>query len=209
MANTTHPKSSGFDDEIEAKLDNINTREELLEDTGKLNQYLEHVHGAAFRAEKVMKEADGQIERLESVTKSVEKSAKLIEPALNSMADNISKDKHFHFTARLEDAALDSIKDMHREFIEGEKEFLNKHLISEANMITSFAQKQAKVHAQFMTALNQSFDYHKSEMERIQRYGEGVWLNKRTWQWVIGLIIVWGVWFVASIIFLMTLIFET
>jgi hypothetical protein len=202
MANTTHPKSSGFDDEIEAKLDNINTREELLEDTGKLNQYLEHVHGAAFRAEKVMKEADGQIERLESVTKSVEKSAKLIEPALNSMADNISKDKHFHFTARLEDAALDSIKDMHREFIEGEKEFLNKHLISEANMITSFAQKQAKVHAQFMTALNQSFDYHKSEMERIQRYGEGVWLNKRTWQWVIGLIIVWGVWFVASITFL-------
>ena len=202
MANTTHPKSSGFDDEIEAKLDNINTREELLEDTGKLNQYLEHVHGAAFRAEKVMKEADGQIERLESVTKSVEKSAKLIEPALNSMADNISKDKHFHFTARLEDAALDSIKDMHGEFIEGEKEFLNKHLISEANMITSFAQKQAKVHAQFMTALNQSFDYHKSEMERIQRYGEGVWLNKRTWQWVIGLIIVWGVWFVASITFL-------
>ena len=202
MANTTHPKSSGFDDEIEANLDNINTREELLEDTGKLNQYLEHVHGAAFRAEKVMKEADGQIERLESVTKSVEKSAKLIEPALNSMADNISKDKHFHFTARLEDAALDSIKDMHREFIEGEKEFLNKHLISEANMITSFAQKQAKVHAQFMTALNQSFDYHKSEMERIQRYGEGVWLNKRTWQWVFGLIIVWGVWFVASITFL-------
>ena len=202
MANTSHPKSSGFDDEIEAKLDNINTREELLEDTGKLNQYLEHVHGAAFRAEKVMKEADGQIERLESVTRSVEKSAKLIEPALNSMADNISKDKHFHFTARLEDAALDSIKDMHREFIEGEKEFLNKHLISEANMITSFAQKQAKVHAQFMTALNQSFDYHKSEMERIQRYGEGVWLNKRTWQWVIGLIIVWGVWFVASITFL-------
>ena len=202
MANTTHPKSSGFDDEIEAKLDNINTREELLEDTGKLNQYLEHVHGAAFRAEKVMKEADGQIERLESVTKSVEKSAKLIEPALNSMADNISKDKHFHFTARLEDAALDSIKDMHREFIEGEKEFLNKHLISEANMITSFAQKQAKVHAQFMTALNQSFDYHKSEMERIQRYGEGVWLNKRTWQWILGLIIVWGFWFVASITFL-------
>ena len=202
MANTTHPKSSGFDDEIEAKLDNINTREELLEDTGKLNQYLEHVHGAAFRAEKVMKEADGQIERLESVTRSVEKSAKLIEPALNSMADNISKDKHFHFTARLEDAALDSIKDMHREFIEDEKDFLNKHLISEANMITSFAQKQAKVHAQFMTALNQSFDYHKSEMERIQRYGEGVWLNKRTWQWVIGLIIVWGVWFVASITFL-------
>ena len=202
MANTTHPKSSGFDDEIEAKLDNINTREELLEDTGKLNQYLEHVHGAAFRVEKVMKEADGQIERLESVTKSVEKSAKLIEPALNSMADNISKDKHFHFTARLEDAALDSIKDMHREFIEGEKEFLNKHLISEANMITSFAQKQAKVHAQFMTALNQSFDYHKSEMERIQRYGEGVWLNKRTWQWILGLIIVWGFWFVASITFL-------
>ena len=53
-----------------------------------------------------------------------------------------------------------------------------------------------------MTALNQSFDYHKSEMERIQSYGEGVWLNKRTWQWILGLIIVWGFWFVASITFL-------
>lgn len=202
MANTSHPKSSGLDDDIDAKLDNINTREELLEDTGKLNQYLEHVHGAAFRAEKVMKEADKKIERLESVTKSVEKSAELIEPALTSMADNISKDKHFHFTARLEDTAIDSIKDMHREFKEEEKEFLKKHIKAEKNMIATFEENQMTVHTQFMKNMQQAFDSHEKEMERIQRYGEGVWLNKRTWQWVIGLIIVWGVWFVASITFL-------
>ena len=199
MANTTHPKSSGFDDEIEAKLDNINTREELLEDTGKLNQYLEHVRGAVFRAQKVMKEADEKIERLESVTKSVENSAKLIEPALNSMADNISKDKHFHFTARLEDTAIDSIKAMHEEFKEEEKEFLKKHIKAEKNMIATFEETQTKAHTQFMTKMQQAFESHEKEMERIQRYGEGVWLNKRTWQRVIGLIIVWGFWFVASI----------
>ena len=199
MANTSHPKSSGLDDDIDAKLDNINTREELLEDTGKLNQYLEHVHGAAFRAEKVMKEADKKIERLESVTKSVEKSAELIEPALTSMADNISKDKHFHFTARLEDTAIDSIKDMHREFKEEEKEFLKKHIKAEKNMIATFEENQMTVHTQFMKNMQQAFDSHEKEMERIQRYGEGVWLNKRTWQWVIGLIITWGVWLVVSI----------
>ena len=199
MANTSHPKSSGLDDDIDAKLDNIDTREELLEDTGKLNQYLEHVHGAVFRAEKVMKEADKKIERLESVTKSVEKSAELIEPALTSMADNISKDKHFHFTARLEDTAIDSIKDMHREFKEEEKEFLKKHIKAEKNMIATFEENQMTVHTQFMKNMQQAFDSHEKEMERIQRYGEGVWLNKRTWQWVVGLIIAWGVWFVASI----------
>lgn len=199
MANTTHPKSSGFDDEIEAKLDNINTREELLEDTGKLNQYLEHVHGAVFRAQKVMKEADKKIERLESVTQSVENSAKLIKPALNSMADNISKDKKFHFTARLEDTAIDSIKGMHQEFIEGEKTLLSGHIEDEKSMIAAFAEKQKKAHTLFMATLQQEFENHKEEMRRIQRYGEGVWFNKRAWQWILGLLIGWGFWFVASI----------
>ena len=200
MANTTHPKSSGLDD-VDAVLENINTKEELIQDTGKLNQFLEHVHGAVFRAEKVMEEADGKIERLESVTKSVEKSAKLIEPALNSMADNISKDKHFHFTARLEDTALDSIKDMHREFKEDENEFLKKHIKAEKNMIATFEENQTNAHTQFMAKMQQAFESHEKEMEKIQRYGQGVWLNKRTWQWVIGLLIAWGWWFVASITF--------
>ena len=102
MANTTHPKSSGLDD-VDAVLENINTKEELIQDTGKLNQYLEHVHGAVFRAEKVMKEADSKIERLESVTKSVEKSAELIDPALKTLVDHYEKDTPFHFTARLND----------------------------------------------------------------------------------------------------------
>ncbi len=198
MANTTHPKSSGLDD-VDAVLENINTKEELIQDTGKLNQYLEHVHGAIFRAEKVMKEADSKIERLESIAKSVEKSAELIDPALKTMADHIEKDRPYHFTARLNDTSTEQIKQMHREITGEEKVFLSTHLNSEANMITSFARKQAKVHALFMTELQQAFESHEKEMERIQRYGEGVWFNKRTWQWILGLIIVWGFWFVASI----------
>lgn len=198
MANTSHPKSSGLDD-VDAVLENINTKEELIQDTGKLNQYLEHVHGAVFRAEKVMEEADGKIERLESVTKSVEKSAELIEPALKTLVDHYEKDTPFHFTARLNDKSTEQIKQMHREITEEEKVFLSSHLNSESNMITTFAKKQAKVQAQFMTTLQQVFESHEKEMERIQRYGEGIWLNKRTSQWVIGLLIAWGFWFVTSI----------
>lgn len=198
MANTTHPKSSGLDD-VDAVLDNINTKEELIQDTGKLNQYLEHVHGAVFRAEKVMQEADSKIERLESVTKSVEKSAELIDPALKTLVDHYEKDTPFHFTARLNDKSTEQIKQMHREFKEDEKEFLKKHIKAEKNMIATFEENQTTAHTQFMTKMQQAFESHEKEMEKIQRYGQGVWLNKRTWQWVIGLLIALGWWFVASI----------
>ena len=198
MANTTHPKSSGLDD-VDAVLENINTKEELIQDTGKLNQYLEHVHGAIFRAEKVMKEADSKIERLESVTKSVEKSAELIDPALKTLVDHYEKDTPFHFTARLNDKSTEQIKQMHREFKEDEKEFLKKHIKAEKNMIATFEENQTTAHTQFMTKMQQAFESHEKEMEKIQRYGQGVWLNKRTWQWVIGLLIALGWWFVASI----------
>jgi hypothetical protein len=198
MANTTHPKSSGLDD-VDAVLENINTKEELIQDTGKLNQYLEHVHGAVFRAEKVMKEADSKIERLESVTKSVEKSAELIDPALKTLVDHYEKDTPFHFTARLNDKSTEQIKQMHREFKEDEKEFLKKHIKAEKNMIATFEESQTTAHTQFMTNMQQAFESHEKEMEKIQRYGQGVWLNKRTWQWVIGLLIALGWWFVASI----------
>ena len=198
MANTTHPKSSGLDD-VDAVLENINTKEELIQDTGKLNQYLEHVHGAVFRVEKVMKEADSKIERLESVTKSVEKSAELIDPALKTLVDHYEKDTPFHFTARLNDKSTEQIKQMHREFKEDEKEFLKKHIKAEKNMIATFEENQTTAHTQFMTNMQQAFESHEKEMEKIQRYGQGVWLNKRTWQWVIGLLIALGWWFVASI----------
>lgn len=198
MANTTHPKSSGLDD-VDAVLENINTKEELIQDTGKLNQYLEHVHGAVFRAEKVMKEADSKIERLESVTKSVEKSAELIDPALKTLVDHYEKDTPFHFTARLNDKSTEQIKQMHREFKEDEEEFLKKHIKAEKNMIATFEENQTTAHTQFMTNMQQAFESHEKEMEKIQRYGQGVWLNKRTWQWVIGLLIALGWWFVASI----------
>ncbi len=198
MANTTHPKSSGLDD-VDAVLENINTKEELIQDTGKLNQYLEHVHGAVFRAEQVMKEADSKIERLESVTKSVEKSAELIDPALKTLVDHYEKDTPFHFTARLNDKSTEQIKQMHREFKEDEKEFLKKHIKAEKNMIATFEENQTTAHTQFMTKMQQAFESHEKEMEKIQRYGQGVWLNKRTWQWVIGLLIALGWWFVASI----------
>ena len=164
-----------------------------------MNQYLEHVHGAVFRAEKVMQEADSKIERLESVTKSVEKSAELIDPALKTLVDHYEKDTPFHFTARLNDKSTEQIKQMHREFKEDEKEFLKKHIKAEKNMIATFEENQTTAHTQFMTKMQQAFESHEKEMEKIQRYGQGVWLNKRTWQWVIGLLIALGWWFVASI----------
>ena len=88
--NTSHPKSSGFDDDIDVKFDNMNTRAELLEDTAKLDQYLEQVNGNLYRAEELMKEADKMITRIESATGALERSANKIEPALNALADNIS-----------------------------------------------------------------------------------------------------------------------
>ena len=186
--NTSHPKSSGFDDDFDAKIGNINTRAELLENTAILNQYLEHVDGKLYRAEEVIKKADAAIARIEAATGALERSAGKIEPALTAMADNISKDKRFKFTAQLDDKSIMSVKAEHGEFIEEEKKLLKEHLNAlRKSMSESVAEEK------------QAFENHQKEMERTKEYGEGVWLSKRAWSWISGFLIVSGFWLAASI----------
>ena len=197
MSNTSHPKSSGLDD-FDLVLGNVNKKEELQDETEKLDRYLEHVHGALFRAEEVIKKADEQIgkadaaiARIETATGALERSAEKIEPALNSLADDISKDKRFKFTAQLDDKSIASVKAEHGEFIKDEKKLLEEHRkdLKKSIFLAVADQKQA-------------FENHKIEMEREREYGDGIWLSKRAWNWAGGLLLVWGIWFVASVILL-------
>ena len=165
MSNTKHPVSSGFDD-IDAVIGHVNKKEELQDSTEKLDQYLEHVNGALYRAEEVMKKANGLVERVEKATGALERSANKIEPALNSLADNISKDKRFKFTAQLDDKSIASVKAKHEEFIADEKKLLADHRETlKKSMSASLAEQR------------QAFENHKIEMERENKYGEGVWLE--------------------------------
>ena len=200
MSNTSHPKSSGLDD-FDLVLGNVNKKEELQDETEKLDRYLEHVHGALFRAEEVIKKADEQIgkadaaiARIETATGALERSAEKIEPALNSLADDISKDKRFKFTAQLDDKSIASVKAEHGEFIKDEKKLLEEHRkdLKKSIFLAVADQKQA-------------FENHKIEMEREREYGDGIWLSKRAWNWAGGLLLVWGIWFVASVIVLIVL----
>ncbi|MBQ9652600.1 MAG: hypothetical protein IJV32_00050 [Bacteroidales bacterium] len=186
--NTSHPKSSGFDDDIDVKFDNMNARAELLEDTAKLDQYLEHVDGKLYRAEELMKESYKMITRIESATGALERSANKIKPALNSLADNISKDKRFKFTAQLSDKSIESIRAEHGEFIKEEEELLKGH---RAALKKSFSESVAEE--------KQAFENHKIEMERTKEYGQGVWFSQKAWNWIFGILLVCGIWFVASV----------
>lgn len=203
MSNTLHPKSSGLDD-FDLVLGNVNKKEELQDETEKLDRYLEHVHGALFRAEEVIKKADEQIgkadatiTRIETATGALERSAEKIEPALNSLADDISKDKRFKFTAQLDDKSIASVKAEHGEFIAEEKKLLEEHrkALKKSIFLAVAEQKQA-------------FENHKIEMEREREYGDGIWLSKRAWNWAGGLLLGWGIWFVASVILIILAIVE-
>ena len=191
MSNTKHPVSSGFDD-IDAVIGHVTKKEELQDNTEKLDQYLEHVNGALFRAEEVMKEANGLVERVEKATGALERSANKIEPALNSLADNISKDKRFKFTAQLDDKSIASVKAKHEEFIADEKKLLADHRETlKKSMSASLAEQR------------QAFENYKIEMERTKEYSEGVWFSQRVWNWIYGFMVVSGFWLVASIVTLL------
>ena len=190
MSNTSHPKSSGLDD-FDLVLGNVNKKEELQDETEKLDRYLEQVHGALFRAEEVIKKADSAITRIEAATGALERSAGKIEPALTTMADNISKDKRFKFTAQLDDKSIASVKAEHGEFIKEEKKLLAEHREALKKSMSESVEEERK-----------ALENHQREMERTKEYGEGVWFSKRAWNWIGGLLLVWGIWFVASVILL-------
>ena len=190
MSNTKHPVSPGFED-IDAVIGHVNKKEELQDSTEKLDRYLEHVNGALFRAEEVIKKADDAITRIETATGALERSANKIEPALNSLANNISKDKRFKFTAQLDDKSIESVRAEHGEFMVDEKKLLAEHRETLKKSMSESISEEKK-----------AFANHKIEMERTKEYGEGVWLSQRAWSWVGGLLIGWGAWFVASVILL-------
>ena len=187
MSNTLHPKSSGLDD-IDLVLGNVNKKEELQDETEKLDRYLELVHGALFRAEEVIKKADAAITRIETATGALEKSAEKIEPALTTMADNISKDKRFKFTAQLDDKSIASVKAEHGEFIKEEKKLLTEHREALKKSMSESVEEERK-----------AFENHQKEMERTKEYGEGAWFSQRAWSWISGFLIVSGFWLAASI----------
>lgn len=187
MSNTKHPVTSGFDD-VDIVISNVNKKEELQDENEKLDARMEQVNVALYRAEEALKKANAIVTRIETATESLSKSADKIEPALNAMADNMSKDKRFKFTAQLDDKSIKSIKAEHEEFVKEEKKLLSEHREAlKTSMSESVAEEK------------QAFENHKIEMERTKEYGEGVWFSKRAWDWIFGFMIISGFWFVASI----------
>ena len=187
MSNTKHPVTSGFDD-VDIVLSNVNKKEELQDENEKLDARMEQVNGALYRAEEALKKANAIVTRIETATDSLSKSADKIEPALNAMADNMSKDKRFKFTAQLDDKSIKSIKAEHEEFVKEEKKLLSEHREALKKSMSESVAEEKK-----------AFENHKIEMERTKEYGEGVWFSKRAWDWIFGFMVVSGFWFVASI----------
>ena len=169
MSNTKHPVTSGFDD-VDIVLSNVNKKEELQDENEKLDARMEQVNGSLYRAEEALKKANAIVTRIETATESLSKSADKIEPALNAMADNMSKDKRFKFTAQLDDKSIKSIKAEHEEFVKGEKKLLSEHREALKKSMSESVAEEKK-----------AFENHKIEMERTKEYGEGVWFSKRAW----------------------------
>ena len=196
MSNTKHPVTSGFDD-VDIVLSNVNKKEELQDENEKLDARMEQVNGSLYRAEEALKKANAIVTRIETATESLTKSADKIEPALNAMADNMSKDKRFKFTAQLDDKSIKSIKAEHEEFVKEEKKLLSEHREALKKSMSESVAEEKK-----------AFENHKIEMERTKEYGEGVWFSKRAWNWISGFLTVSGIWLVASITLVIVLLIE-
>jgi len=194
MSNTKHPVTSGFDD-VDIVLSNVNKKEELQDENEKLDARMEQVNGSLYRAEEALKKANAIVTRIETATESLSKSADKIEPALNAMADHMSKDKRFKFTAQLDDKSIKSIKAEHEEFVKEEKKLLSEHREALKKSMSESVAEEKK-----------AFENHKIEMERTKEYGEGVWFSKRAWSWISGYMAVSGIWLVASITLVIVLL---
>ena len=83
------------------------------------------------------------------------------------------------------------------EFLEGEKTRLTAHLEEEKAIMAGFIVVQMMAFKQWVQTLKKAFDKHVDEMDRVKRYGEGIWLSKRSWDWIQGSLIVLAIWFVA------------
>jgi chromosome segregation ATPase len=201
MSNNTHPKSSGLDD-IDVELDIISETEELQQKKEKLDQYLESVNGTLNRAEQAIKDAETVAVKLETATISLTNSANKIQPALDSLVENAPKDARLKFTAQLSDDAIQQLQTLHDGFIEDEKTRLTAHLEEEKAIMAGFIVVQMMAFKQWVQTLKKTFEGHVKDMEDVKRYGEGIWLSIRSWDWIQGSLIVLGIWFVACVTFL-------
>ena len=201
MSNNTHPKSSGLDD-IDITLENISKTEELQQKKEKLDQYLESVNGTLNRAEQAIKGWEAVALKIETATTSLTKSADKIQPALDSLVENVPKDARLKFTAQLSDNAIQQIQTLYNGFLEGEKTRLTAHLEEEKAIMAGFIVVQMMAFKQWIQAQKKAFKRHVDDMDRVKRYGEGIWLSKRAWDWIQYSLILLGIWFVACVTFL-------
>ncbi len=201
MGNNTHPKSSG-QDEIDITLENISKTEELQQKKEKLDQYLESVNGTITRAEQAIKGWEAVATKIETATTSLTNSANKIQPALDSLVENAPKDARLKFTAQLSDNAIQQIQTLYNGFLEGEKTRLTAHLEEEKAIMAGFIVVQMMAFKQWIQAQKKAFKRHVEDMDRVKRYGEGIWLSKRAWDWIQYSLILLGIWFVACVTFL-------
>ncbi len=198
MSNNTHPKSSGLDD-IDITLENISKTEELQQKNEQLDQYLESVNGTLTRAEKAIKDAEAVALKIETATTSLTNSANKIQTALDSLVENATKDARLKVTAQLSDNAIQQLETLHNGFIEDDKTRLTAHLEEEKAIMAGFIVVQMMAFKQWVQTLKKAFDKHVDEMDRVKRYGEGIWLSKRSWEWIQGALIGLGIWVVAFV----------
>jgi len=198
MSNNTHPKSSGLDD-IDVELESISKTEELQQKKEQLDQYLETVNGDLSRVEQAIKDAEAVATKIETATTSLTNSVDKIQPALDSLVENAPKDARLKFTAQLSDNAIQQIQTLYDGFIEGEKTRLTAHLEEEKAIMAGFIVVQMMSFKQWVQTLKKAFDRHVDEMDRVKRYGEGIWLSKRAWDWIQYSLIFLGAWFVCFV----------
>ena len=198
MSNNTHPKSSGLDD-IDIELENISKTEELQQKKEQLDQYLESVNGTLNRAEQAIKGWEAVALKIETATTSLTNSADKIQPALDSLVENAPKDARLKVTAQLSDDAIQQLETLHTGFIEDDKTRLTAHLEEEKAIMAGFIVVQMMAFKQWVQTLKKAFDKHVDEMDRVKRYGEGIWLSKRSWEWIQGALIGLGIWVVAFV----------
>ena len=199
MSNNTHPKSSGLEDDIDITLENISKTEELQQKKEQLDQYLESVNGTLNRAEQAIKGWEAVALKIETATTSLTNSADKIQPALDSLVENAPKDARLKVTAQLSDDAIQQLETLHTGFIEDDKTRLTAHLEEEKAIMAGFIVVQMMAFKQWVQTLKKAFDKHVDEMDRVKRYGEGIWLSKRSWEWIQGALIGLGIWVVAFV----------
>jgi chromosome segregation ATPase len=198
MSNSTPPKSSGLDD-IDIELGNISKTEELQQKKEQLDQYLESVNGSLTRVEQAIKDAETVATKIETATTSLTNSADKIQPALDSLVENAPKDARLQFTAQLSDNAIQQIQTLYNGFVEVEKTRLTAHLEEEKAIMAGFIVVQMMAFKQWIQAQKKAFDNHVKDMEYVKRYGEGIWLSKRTWDWILYSLIFLGAWFACMV----------